>query len=42
VGEQLSHDPELLLAEYRLMQAEIAELQVALKAALAEALEATP
>jgi type I restriction enzyme M protein len=39
VGEQLSHNPEALLAEYRQMQAEIAELQSALKAALAGALE---
>jgi type I restriction enzyme M protein len=38
-GEQVSHDPEVLLAEYRQMQAEIAELQVQLKAALAGALE---
>jgi len=39
VGVQVNHDPELLLAEYRQMQAEIAGLQAALKAALAEALE---
>jgi type I restriction enzyme M protein len=37
-GEQLSHDPEALLAEYRQLQAEIAELQGQLKAALAGAL----
>ncbi len=39
VGEQVSHDPDELLAEYRQMQAEIAALQGQLKAALAEALE---
>lgn len=39
VGEQASHDPDELLAEYRQMQAEIAALQGQLKAALAEALE---
>jgi type I restriction enzyme M protein len=39
VGEQVSHDPEVLLAEYRQMQAEIAELQGQLKAALVSALE---
>jgi type I restriction enzyme M protein len=39
VGEQVNHDPEVLLAEYRQMQAEIAELQGQLKAALAGALE---
>ncbi|MEK8052679.1 class I SAM-dependent DNA methyltransferase [Ideonella sp. DXS22W] len=38
-GEQVSHDPEVLLAEYRQMQAEIADLQAQLKAALAGALE---
>ena len=38
VGEQVSHDPDELLAEYRQMQAEIAALQGQLKAALAEAL----
>ncbi len=38
VGEQVSHDPEVLLAEYRQMQAEIADLQGQLKAALAGAL----
>ena len=37
--EQVSHDPDVLLAEYRQMQAEIVELQVQLKAALAGALE---
>ncbi|MDZ7856427.1 class I SAM-dependent DNA methyltransferase [Sphaerotilus sp.] len=36
VGEQENHDPEVLLAEYRRIQAEIAELQGQLKAALAE------
>ena len=39
VGEQVSHDPDEVLAEYRQMQAEIAALQGQLKAALAEALE---
>ena len=39
VGEQVSHDPDELLAEYWQMQAEIAALQGQLKAALAEALE---
>ena len=38
VGEQVSHDPDELLAEYWQMQAEIAALQGQLKAALAEAL----
>jgi type I restriction enzyme M protein len=38
VGEQVSHDPEVLLAEYRQIQAEIAALQGQLKAALAGAL----
>ncbi|MEX8500936.1 N-6 DNA methylase [Leptothrix ochracea] len=38
-GEQVSHDPEVLLAEYAQMQAEIAELQEQLKAVLAQALE---
>ena len=38
-GDIVSHDPDILLAEYRQMQAEIAELQVQLKAALAGALE---
>ena len=37
-GEQVNHDPEALLAEYRQMQAEIAELQGQLKASLAGAL----
>lgn len=35
-GEQVSHDPEVLLAEYRQMQAEISELQGKLKSVLAE------
>ena len=39
VGETVSHDPEELLAQYRQMQAEIAELRGQLKAALADALE---
>jgi type I restriction enzyme M protein len=38
-GDIVSHDPDILLAEYRQMQAEIAELQAQLKAALAGALE---
>lgn len=38
-GEQVTHDPELLLAEYRQMQADIADLQAQLKTVLAEALE---
>lgn len=38
-GEQVSHDPEVLLAEYRQIQVDIAELQGQLKAALAGALE---
>ncbi len=38
-GEAVSHDPEVLLAEYRQMLAEIAELQGQLKAALGNALE---
>lgn len=38
-GEQVSYDPDVLLAEYRQMQAEIAGLQAQLKAALAGALE---
>jgi type I restriction enzyme M protein len=38
-GDIVSHDPNVLLAEYRQMQAEIAELQAQLKAALAGALE---
>ena len=39
VGEQASHDPAVLLAEYQQMQAEIAGLRGELKAALAQALE---
>ncbi|KDB51648.1 type I restriction-modification system subunit M [Sphaerotilus natans subsp. natans DSM 6575] len=39
VGEQETHDPEVLLADYRQIQAEIADLQAQLKAALAAALE---
>lgn len=35
-AEQASHDPEALLAEYAQMQAEIADLQVELKAVLTE------
>ena len=38
-AEQVSHDPEVLRAEYRQMQAEIAALQGQLKAALVGALE---
>ncbi|MBX9795164.1 MAG: SAM-dependent methyltransferase, partial [Burkholderiaceae bacterium] len=38
-GEQQNHDPEVLLAEYAQMQAEIAGLREQLKAMLAEALE---
>lgn len=38
-GDIVSHDPNVLLAEYRQMQAEIAGLQAQLKAALAGALE---
>jgi len=38
-GEVVNHDPDVLLAEYRQMQAEIAGLQAQLKAALAGALE---
>ena len=38
-GEQVSHDPAVLLAEYRQMQVEIAGLQAQLKAALSGALE---
>lgn len=39
VGEQVSHDPEELLREYALMQADVAGLRDRLKAVLAEALE---
>jgi len=39
VGEQVSHDPEALLASYAQQQGEIAQLREQLKAALAEALE---
>ncbi|BDI08129.1 type I restriction-modification system subunit M [Sphaerotilus microaerophilus] len=39
VGEQESHDPDELLAQYRQMQAEIAALQEQLKAALSGALD---
>jgi type I restriction enzyme M protein len=38
-GDIVSHDPNVLLAEYLQMQAEIAGLQAQLKAALARALE---
>ncbi|OYT95701.1 MAG: DNA methyltransferase [Pseudomonas sp. PGPPP3] len=37
-GEQVNHDPEVLLAEYRQMQAQVAGLQALLRAALAGAL----
>ena len=39
VGEQVSHDPGALLAEYARMQEGIHGLREQLKAALAEALE---
>lgn len=39
VGEQESHDPDELLAEYATVQGEIAELREQLKAVLADALE---
>jgi type I restriction enzyme M protein len=38
-GEQVNHEPEVLLAEYAQMQAEITGLRDRLKAVLAEALE---
>jgi type I restriction enzyme M protein len=38
-GEMVNHDPEVLLAEYRRMLTEIADLQGQLKVALAAALE---
>ena len=38
-GERVNHDPEVLLAEYAQMQAEIAGLREQLKAVLAQALE---
>ena len=39
VGEQELHDPEVLLAQYQTMQADIADLRSQLKTILAEALE---
>ena len=39
VGEQEIHDPEVLLAQYQTMQADIADLRSQLKKILAEALE---
>ena len=39
VGEQEIHDPEVLLAQYQTMQADIADLRSQLKKILADALE---
>jgi type I restriction enzyme M protein len=39
VGEQEIHDPEVLLAQYQTMQADIADLRSQLKTILATALE---
>jgi type I restriction enzyme M protein len=39
VGEQEIHDPEVLLAQYQTMQADIADLRGQLKTILAKALE---
>ena len=39
VGKQEIHDPEVLLAQYQTLQADIADLRSQLKTILAEALE---
>ena len=39
MGEQEIHDPEVLLAQYQTMQADIADLRGQLKTILAKALE---
>jgi type I restriction enzyme M protein len=38
VGEQISHDPEQLLAQYQTMQQDISQLRSQLKSILADAL----
>ena len=38
VGEQISHDPDVLLAHYKVEQQRISDLRSQLKAILAEAL----
>jgi type I restriction enzyme M protein len=38
VGEQITHDPELLLAQYQTMQQDISQLRSQLRTILAEAL----
>jgi type I restriction enzyme M protein len=39
ISEQISHDPDKLLRDYALMQADITQLRDQLKAVLADALE---